>query len=481
MTGQTEKIPLERRFFEGLDMVVGRVRPGKWFDNMFRPFWSMQRGQARDWKTSAQHAIQDQQVLRARGVLYAIVAVFVILLLWTALASVDEVTRGEGKVIPSRQLQVVQSVDGGVVEEIFVEEGQKVEKDQVLIRIDPTRFVASLREGSAKVFSLRAKIDRLTALVNDTAYAPQAPQDANEAEGRESALILTQEQQYYFESRKQLDERLAIARQQLAQRRQELSEVDAALSAAERAYQMSQKELTITRPLLSSGSVSDMEVLRLEREVSNADGERQQARARRGQLVSGIQEANSKIRDVELTTKNEWRAELAAAMTELNSLDQSVTGLADRVKFSEIRSPVTGVVQRVLYNTIGGVVQPGHAVVEVVPSEDRLLVEAKVAPRDIAFLRPELPAVVKFTAYDFSIYGGMEATLSHISADSITDEKGNTYYLVRAETAKSQFKDGLPVIPGMTVQLDILTGKKTILSYLLKPLLRAKQNALSER
>lgn len=483
MTETPGKNPAEQRMFDGLDNVARRVRPGKWFDALFRPFWKSQRGDAGDWQTSARHAIEDQQVLRARGVLYGIVAVFVILLLWTALASVDEVTRGEGKVIPSRQLQVIQSVDGGVVEEIFIEEGQKVTKDQVLIRIDPTRFVANLREGSAKVFALRAKIDRLTALVNDTDYAPQAPHAAEnkESEGRESALILSQEQQFYFESRKQLDERLVIARQQLVQRRQELSEVDAALSAAERAYQMSQKELTITRPLLSSGSVSDMEVLRLEREVSNAEGERQQARARRGQLLSGIQEADSKIRDVELTTKNEWRAELAASMTELNSLDQNVTGLADRVKFSEIRSPVTGVVQRVLYNTIGGVVQPGHAVVEVVPSEDRLLVEAKVAPRDIAFLRPELPAVVKFTAYDFSIYGGMEATLSHISADSITDEKGNTYYLVRAETDKSRFKEGLPVIPGMTVQLDVLTGKKTILSYLLKPLLRAKQNALSER
>lgn len=473
--------PLEKRFFDGLDRTARKVRAGKWFDALLKPFGSAQASDLRDWQASATYAIDQQHVLRARGILYGVVAMFMVLALWAAFASVDEVTRGEGKVIPSRQLQIIQSVDGGVVEEIFIKEGQKVEQDQVLIRIDPTRFVATLQEEKAKAFALRAKIQRLNALVNGTPYAPQEPSNARGEQGNEAALILAQERQYYFESQKQLNERLLIARQQLAQRRNELQEVEAALRSAERSYQMAQEELTITRPLLASGAVSEVDILRLEREVSRAQGERQQAQARRAQLSAGIQEAQTRIRDVELTAKNEWRAELTSAMGQLNSLGQNVTGLADRVKYSEIRSPVAGVVQRVLYNTIGGVVQPGHAVVEVVPTDDRLVVEAKVSPRDIAFLRPGLPAVVKFTAYDFSVYGGMQATLRHISPDSITDEKGNTYYLVRAETTQNQFKQGLPVIPGMTVQLDILTGKRTVLSYLLKPLLRAKQNALSER
>jgi adhesin transport system membrane fusion protein len=472
--------PLEERLFHGLDRVANRIQAGKWLDTLFRPFGQSRARDLGDWESSARYAIEGQQVLRARAILYCVLGVAMILLLWAAVAPVDEVTRGEGKVIPSGQLQVVQSVDGGVVEKIFVKEGQKVERGQILVRIDPTRFVANLREGSAKAFALSAKIERLNALVNGTAYEPQEPKGL-EGQGSEAALILAQERQYYYESRRQLDERLLMARQQLAQRGGELSEVDAALRSADRSYRMAQEELAITRPLLSSGAVSQMDLLRLEREVSKAQGERQQAQARRGQLLSGNSEAQTKIRDVEVTTKNEWRAELAAAMAELNSLGPNVRGLADRVKYSEIRSPVNGVVQRVLYNTVGGVVQPGHAVVEVVPSDDRLVVEAKVSPRDIAFLRPDLPAVVKFTAYDFSVYGGMRGKLSHISADSITDEKGNTYYLVRAETSASQFKDGLPVIPGMTVQLDILTGKRTVLSYLLKPLLRAKQNALSER
>jgi adhesin transport system membrane fusion protein len=480
MTHPDSPTPVEERVFHALDRAAGKVKSGKWLDGLLKPVWSTQLGDVRDWEGSARYAIDRQQMLRARTILYGVAAMVGILLVWAAFAPLDEVTRGDGKVIPSRQLQIVQSVDGGVVEKIFIEAGQKVERDQLLVRIDATRFAANLKEGSARAFALSAKVARLNALVNGTAYDPQLTVSA-EGQGGDGALILAQERQYYFESRRQLDERVLMAQQQLTQRRAELSEVEAALRTAERSLQMAQEELSITRPLLATGAVSEMEILRLQREVSKAQGERQQAVARRGQLASGINEAQTRIRDVEVTAKNEWRAELTAAMAELNSLAPNVTGLADRVKYSEIRSPVTGVVQRVLYNTIGGVVQPGHAVVEIVPSEDILVVEAKVSPRDIAFLRPDLPATVKFTAYDFSIYGGMEARLTHISPDSITDDKGNTYYLVRAETDASRFRENLQVIPGMTVQLDILTGKKTVLSYLLKPLLRAKQNALTER
>lgn len=472
--------PAEQRFFEGLEKTAGKVRSGQWLDRLFKPF-SLPQGQpSQDWGSSADNAISTQKVMRARGILYGVVALLAILLLWAAFAPIDEVTRGEGKVIPSSQLQVVQAVDGGVVEEIHIKEGQKVRKGQLLVRIDPTRFVANLREGSAKAFALQAKIERLNALVNGAVYNPQLPAE-DRGQGSEAAMIIAQERQYFYESQRQLGERMMMARQQVEQRRGELREAEAMIATADRSHQMARQELDITRPLLKTGAVSQMDVLRLERDVSRTQGERAQASARRGQLSAGIREAEINIRDAELTMKNEWRAELAAAMAELNSLGASVTGLADRVKFSEIRSPVAGVIQRVMTNTVGGVVQPGNAVVEVVPTGDKLVVEAKVSPRDIAFLRPNLPATVKFTAYDYSTYGGMEARLTHISPDSITDEKGNTYYLVRAETARSQFKQGLPVIPGMVVQLDVLTGKRTVLSYLLKPLLRAKQNALTER
>src|SRR5690554_2596200 len=430
-----------------------------------------------DWAKEAEYSIIESREPGARGLLYLIATVFVLLLVWAALAEVDEVTRGEGKVIPSRQLQVVQSVDGGVVQEVLISEGEQVAQGSVLVRIDPTRFVASFQEGSVRAFALRAKVDRLRALVTDQPYSFNRDDSLNSAQQQ----VLRQEENYYHTSLSELNQRLSVAREQLAQRRQELNEASARSRASEQAYRMSSQELDATRPLLNSGAVSEVEVLRLERDQAAADGERRSAAARTRQAEAGIQEAEARIAEVDLSMRNQWRAELSQASAELNSLSQNVDGLADRVKHAEIRSPVNGTVQRLLYNTIGGVVQPGSAVVEIVPADDRLLVEAKIAPKDIAFLRPGLPATIKLHAYDFSIYGGVSATLQHISADTITDERDNTYYLVRAMTTDSEFIERLSVIPGMTAQLDIMTGKKSILSYLLKPVLRAKANALSER
>lgn len=193
-----------------------------------------------------------------------------------------------------------------------------------------------------------------------------------------------------------------------------------------------------------------------------------------------MEEAERRVSETRHSARNKWRAELTEATSQLASLQQSQQGLVDRVKFAEIRSPVNGTVQRVLVNTVGGVVQPGNAVVEIVPADEQQVVEARIAPRDIAFLRPNLPAMIKFHAYDFAIYGGMQAQLQHISADTITDERDNTYYLIRVVSTDTD-ADKFKIIPGMTTQVDIMTGKKTILAYIMKPLLRAKANALTER
>ncbi|MFV0457026.1 MAG: HlyD family type I secretion periplasmic adaptor subunit [Pseudomonas sp.] len=478
MVQQAEQTQAERQAFERLNLLAAVGAYGrKGVDRLFGRFFDGFVQGSRDWRQDAEQAFNGQRIQRARGLLYAIVLSFMLLLLWAAFASVDEVTRGEGKIIPSQQLQVVQSVDGGVVEEVLVREGDRVAKGELLVRIDPTRFVASFQEGSVRVFALRAKVERLSALIEEKPYTP----DSGPTLSQDQTQVLVQEQGYYQESLKELNQRLFIAREQHSQRQQELEEVRARLRAGEQAYQMSARELNVTRPLLRSGAVSEMDILRLERDQANADGERRQAMAKVRQIEAAIQEAEARIAEVAHSMRNQWRAELSEATSQLNSLDKNVGGLADRVKFSEIRSPVNGTVQRVLYNTIGGVVQPGHAVMEIVPADDRLLIEAKISPKDIAFLRPGLPATIKLHAYDFSIYGGLPATLQHISADTITDERDNTYYLVRAMTADAALAKQFSVIPGMTAQLDIMTGKKTILAYLLKPLLRAKGNALSER
>ncbi|TCB77742.1 HlyD family type I secretion periplasmic adaptor subunit [Acinetobacter sp. ANC 4173] len=432
-----------------------------------------------DWQSQIQEVTQSQTPVRARGILYLIVLIFFVLLIWSAFATIDEITKGEGKVIPSQQMQVIQSVDGGVVEKVYVQEGEHVKKGDLLVRIDPTRFVSNLNEVNAKIFALQTKVKRLTAQVSGATYASSAvPEGVSPSE---AAQILTQESQYYSESLRELSQRTMTNQGAVSTRQGESQRAQAALAQAERAYQMAVKELNTTRPLIKTGAVSEMDLLRLERDVSNADGERKQAAANLRASQSSIGEAQSRTSEAAVSLKNQWRNELAEAQAQLVSLKQSISGVADRVKTTDIRSPANGIVQKIFFNTIGGVVKPSDQVAEIVPVDGQLIVEAKVSPKDIAFIRPGLPAVIKFNAYDFSIYGGMEAKVKHISPDTFTDEKGNTYYIVRAVTDRPTFGRNLSVIPGMTVQLDIMTGKKSILSYLLKPILKAKSNALTER
>ncbi len=447
----------------------------RYIDFLFRRQMSARPGPSRDWVVDADWARIQQEPVRARRLLYGALITVLLLLLWASVATLDEVARGEGRVIPSRQLQVVQSFDGGAVEEILVREGQVVEAGELLMRIDPTRFLSTYRENRVQYLALRANEARLRAQIG--ARELNFP---DEVLG-ELPQVAAQQRDLYESGLQELEERLAIAREQVQQRERELEEVQARLRQAERTYSLASQELALTRPLLASGAISEVEVLRLERDVSNAEGEREQARAQIARLESAIAEARSKIREVNLAVASEWQRELSDTLAQLSSLSETGVGLADRLRHSEIRAPVRGTVQRLFVNTVGGVVQPGREVLEMVPLEDQLLIEARIAPRDIAFLRPGQQAMVKFTAYDFVVYGGLTGEVEHISADTITDERDNTFYLVRVRTHESGFDQDLTIMPGMTTQVDILTGKKTVLAYLLKPVLRAKQNALTER
>jgi adhesin transport system membrane fusion protein len=241
------------------------------------------------------------------------------------------------------------------------------------------------------------------------------------------------------------------------------------------------RELAVTKPLVAAGAVSEVEVLRLERDVSRYKGERDQASAQMIRVQSSISEASRKIQEVEISFRNEARVELADTVATLNSLSAGSSALSDRVKHANVKSPVKGIVKRLLVTTVGGVVQPASEIAEIVPLEDLLLLEVRIQPRDIAFLHPGQKAVVRFTAYDFAIYGSLEAVVDHIGADTVTDDDGNAFYLVRVRTLKSSLGKDLPIIPGMVAEVDIMTGKKTVLSYLLKPILRAQAHALTER
>jgi adhesin transport system membrane fusion protein len=412
---------------------------------------------------------------RAQLIVRASAVVLLVLVLWASLAQVEEVTRGDGRVIPSRQLQVVQSLDGGVVSEILVTEGQMVEAGQLLLKIDETRATSGVRESAAQGFALRARQARLRALAEGAAFKPPASSNPEEAR------ILKEEHLLYETRRSELGTMIAINQQQLQQRQQELSEMRARKSAAERALDLAQQELNKTRPLLASGAVSEVDILRLDREVSRNRGDIEQATAQMARVQASIGEAQRKIQETGLAFRNEARKEMADVMGKLNALNEGAVALADKVDKSQVKSPVRGRVQRLLANTVGGVVTPGKDIVEVVPLDDQLILEAKVQPRDIAFIHPGQAATVKFTAYDFSIYGGLEAKVENISPDTEVDEKGNAFYLVRVRTTRANFSEKLPVIPGMTAEVDILTGHKSVMSYLLKPVLKARAYALRER
>ncbi|MFY0990709.1 HlyD family type I secretion periplasmic adaptor subunit [Halomonas sp. C05BenzN] len=430
----------------------------------------------RDWASDADWARLQQDPIRARAFLYVVLLAVAALITWSWFASIDEVTRGSGRVIPSSQLQRVQTLDGGVVQEILVREGQRVEAGEVLMRIDPTRFVSSFRENRAQALALEARAERLRALITDT------PFDPSERLRAEAPGIVAQEREVHESRREELREQESILADRIRQREEELREAQARRDTAQREANMSRQELNLTRPLLQSGAVSEVEVLRLEREVSRATGERDQAAAAVSRLESAVQEARTQLSELGTERRSDWQNDLAQTLGDLNALDESSTGLQDRVRLAEIRAPVDGVVQRLAINTIGGVAQSGQEVVEIVPSDDQLLVEARIAPQDIAFLRPGQPATIKLTAYDFAIYGGLQAELDHISADTITDDNDNTFYLVRVRTLDTEdITSELQVIPGMTAQVDIMTGKRTVMQYLLKPVLRAWSDSLGER
>ena len=451
-------------------------RCSSWMDIVLHAVDGKHKDLDGDFDANADWAIAEQTPRGARILVWFSVAVVLVLLFWAGFSRLDEVTRGEGKVIPSRQIQILQSMDGGMVSEILVKEGQRVKIGELLLKVDPTRMVSSLRENRSQYLALLAKAARLKALADGARFVP--PEDVV----KDAPEIVQQERSLYESRRAELDATIGVARQQSLQRSQELISIRARREQASQSYNLTARELEMTRPLVKTGAVSDVELLRLERDVARYRGERDSANSDIPRLESSVAEANRKMQEVELAFRNIARSELSETNAKLSALTEGSTALEDRVKQTDIRSPVNGIVKQLKVNTIGGVVQPGKDLIEVVPSDDALLLEARILPRDIAFLRPGQKALVKFTAYDYAIYGGLEATLENISADSVLDEKGNAFFLVRVRTLSSTIgAQKFPIIPGMVAEVDILTGKKSVLAYLLKPILRAKAKAMTER
>ena len=428
--------------------------------------------------SSAAAAVLHQTPKGGQQLLWAIGVFIAAMLLWAAFANIDEFTRGEGQVIPSQYVQMIQNLEGGIVAEVFVREGETVKRGQPLIRLDDKRFSSSLRETEVNQSQLAAKAARLKAEAEGEAFP-------------EEKLLLTVpadvvvfEKALYQARDQELRSSNQVIAQQVAQKRQELSEWKAKVGQLGRSYRLLKSELDLTTPLVAQGAVSEVEVLRLRRQVNDVRGEMDSAKLTIPRIESALNEAENKLSAAQSAFRSQAQSEYNEVQAELSRTRESSQAIVDQVDRTLVKSPVAGTVKQLFVKTLGGVIQPGMDMIAIVPTEDNLRVEARVRPADIAFLHPGQVAMVKFTAYDFSIHGGLQGEVINISPDTIVDEEGESFYLVQIETERSYLgyeSDPLPIIAGMTVSVDILTGEKTVLDYILKPILKTKELALRER
>lgn len=389
-------------------------------------------------------ALQKEKHSGQFWVIMLFFALLVVFVIWAYNSPIEEVTRGNGNVIPSSREQVVQSLDPGIITEILVKEGDVVEKGQVLLKLDDTRSSAILRESEAKVDNLEALVARLKAEAYGT--EPAFPKGvSSELRQREMAAFVA--------------------------RRRAVTDAIQSLSLSKATLD---KEIEITAPMVAQGVVSEVELLRMQRQSSELT---LQIAERRNRYMA---DANN---------------ELVQAESELAQAKENMAMRADPVERSEIRAPMRGIVKDIQINTVGGVVNVGQDIMQIVPLDDKLLVEAYIRPQDVAFLSPGLPAVVKISAYDYAIYGGLEGKVTLISPDTVSNSMQNrandlkldpnqVYYRILVQTTNNSLRDKngkeMPIIPGMVATVDVKTGEKTVFQYLIKPITRMKQ-AMSER
>jgi adhesin transport system membrane fusion protein len=399
-----------------------------------------------------------------RMIIVASAAAFFMFLLWASIAQVDEVTRGQGKVIPSSKVQVIQSSTPATIAELLVRSGQRVSKGQLLARLDNPES----RGIEAETEALQARSERL------------------QAEGTGASASLGGEEGTLSEVRRQaLSSRVAALRASAEQRRREAAEADATISSLSRSLVLAQQNVDRLAPLAAKNIVPQTDLANAQRDVVDLQGRIAAAREQKGRAIAAVSEAMNQANEASFTFRQDALNEASQVNQKIAVNEQSLRGAVGQSGRLELRSPVDGVVNDVHVTTIGGYVQAGEKVMEVVPIGDKLLVETRVKPSDIAFIKVGDKALVKVTAYDFSTYGGLEGRVVQVSADSIYDEiEKQAYFTVIVETDRSYLTAAgrrLPITPGMMTDTQIITGRKSILTYLLKPVLKARSEALRER
>jgi membrane fusion protein, adhesin transport system len=409
-------------------------------------------------------------------------ALFLFLLIWSAFAEVDEVTRGDGKVIPSQKIQSIQSAEPGVVEQILVHLGQRVAKGDLLIRLDNTMTASNLGEDEAKARSLVAQIARLEIERTGNMSAPYAcPDELKQV----AADVCATEAQLLQTRRAEENQKLDSLRERMEERQRELNEAQADAQRIGQGLTLAQQEYDLISPMAKRSIAPKTDLLKVERDLVDLKGQQAANLQVIAKTEAALREAQSNLADAALQIESDALSDLSKAKAELSVLRETIKGAKEHNRRTDIRSPVDGVVNTLDTNTIGAFVNAGSHVMDIVPIEDKLLIETKVKPRDIAFVRPGQKALVKLTAYDFSIYGGLKGIVQQVSADSVYDDKAReTFYVILVATEDSSLRhNGItyPIMPGMVSQVDIVTGKKTILQYLLKPIFKAREESLTER
>ncbi|WP_409527719.1 HlyD family type I secretion periplasmic adaptor subunit [Rhizobium lusitanum] len=431
---------------------------------------------------ASSHNIHDNPPLFARLILGLCALMIVAFIAWAAFADIDEIARGEGKVIPVSKTQIVQSSEPGIVQQINVNLGQVVHKGDLLVQLDNTTTASTLGESVAKARALGARVARL-ALEEAGAYDAQfvCPADILAA----AKNVCGNEEKLFEADRAAYNNKLDVLDQRLKQHENELEEAHANIDRLKQNIAGVQKQYDLLKPLGDKKLVAETEVLKVHRDLVDQQGQLRVYVESLDRLQAAVKEATLQVTDLGLQLRQQALTDKGQALSELSVVDETIRGASDRVKHTDIRSPVDGIVNTLEVNTIGAYVDAGKVIAGVVPTADTLLIEAKISPRDVAFVRPDQPAVIKISAYDFSIFGALDGKVVNVSADSLVEkDKNETYYLVRIKTDKSALeRDGkhYPIIPGMVASAEIMTGRKTILTYLMKPINKARSEALTER
>ncbi len=422
----------------------------------------------------------DEDMHASRHVLLiGIASFFLIFLIWANWAALDEVTRGNGKVIPSRAVQALQPLEAGIVEEFLVKEGDHVEAGQILVRLSDIEASSDLSANQVRYYGFLASITRLQAEA-DGKLSVEFPDEVMQS----APQSVSEEIRAFRANRQQMQGQTNILNQQLAQREQEVRELNIRIKDLRGILQLQIEEKALIAPLVERGSAPKLELLQLERIIKEKDAELNALSTSLPRAQSAIEEVNARIAEVESSFKAQAQTELSVKLVELNEIGERLSALTERKTRKVLHSPVNGIVQEITVNTIGGVVKPGEDLIKIVPKDDQLIIEGRVRPADRAFIHPGQKAVIKITAYDFSIYGGLAGELTYISQDTFEDERGESYYQVRLRTDETHllYKGEIKEITtGMVASIDILTGKKTVMQYLLKPFIKTLDNAMNER